>query len=429
MMRSMYSAVSGLRSHQTKMDVIGNNIANVNTVGFKKGQVTFQEVFSEKIRGAGAPQGGKGGTNPQQIGLGVSVGAIDTIHTKGPEQSTGKPTDIMIDGEEGFFVVTDDPNFNNRYYTRAGNFSVDEAGTLITPDGFKLLGYSINKDGEVTNTVTPIRINKSETIAPEATTKIEFQGILDERLPSFDVDNEKGVRIASTEIHDGLGNAYTVRFKLKKGATVEEGISWNVELDKIIDLSTEKEIEGNVNFENMTLNFDKNGNIIDNPSATLSITKDGVNFGDDTGVISIDFSKLKQFANESTAIPNALNGNTSGTLNGFSIDPSGVVEGIFTNGKKKALGQIMLAKFSNPAGLEKMGNNFFRNTRNSGEPQIGIPGTVGLGALSPGNLEMSNVDLSMEFTEMITTQRGFQANSRVITTSDEMLQELVNMKR
>ncbi|NLY67146.1 MAG: flagellar hook-basal body complex protein, partial [Tissierellia bacterium] len=175
MMRSMYSAVSGLRVHQTKMDVIGNNIANINTVGYKRQSVTFQEVFSEVIRGASAPQGGRGGTNPQQIGLGVSVGSINTIHTKGAAQRTDNPEDLMIDGE-GFFVVSADPNLENRYYTRAGNFTLDRDGNLVTADGYKVLGYRIDENGDLTSEVVPIQVMRSETVAPTATSRIEFRG-------------------------------------------------------------------------------------------------------------------------------------------------------------------------------------------------------------------------------------------------------------
>lgn len=422
-MRSMYSAVSGLRTHQTKMDVIGNNIANVNTIGFKKGQVTFQEVFSEIVQGAGAPQGGRGGTNPQQIGLGVTIGAINTIHTKGAEQTTNNPTDVMIDGE-GFFVVTDDPNYNNRYYTRAGNLSIDGNGNLVTPDGYKVLGYTVADNGEITNTIRPLRINFSDTIGAQATDEIEFRGNLDARLQ---VEEEENFHIADTIIHDSLGNSYTVRFKIEKNATN----NWEVAEVTVIDNATQEPIDGNVEFNNgndFVLQFDSEGYLTSDANVNLNIIKDGVSFGTN-GNINIDFSNLKQHANESSAEPVAVNGHTSGTLQRFSIDPSGVLMGVYTNGQRKALGQFILAKFDNPMGLEKLGSNFFIDTRNSGEPQIGLPGTTGLGAISGGSLEMSNVDLSMEFTEMITTQRGFQANSRVITTSDEMLQELVNMKR
>lgn len=438
MMRSMYSAVSGLRVHQTKMDVIGNNIANVNTVGYKKGQMTFQEVFSQVIRGAGAPQGGKGGTNPQQIGLGVGIGSINTIHTKGPTQTTDNPTDLMIDGE-GFFVVTDDTNYENKYYTRAGNFTLDKAGNLVTPDGFKVLGYKVDENENITDEIGPIVINRSETKAPTATNKIQFRGNLDSRNDeTFTTD---------TVIKDSLGNSYLVKFEFKKTGTETAPNKWTMSLGEIKSEDGKIEIKGAKLGDNTTIKFDENGKIIGigaedainglklDFSEIENKEKLGATFGDSGKITIFDpddkdsYNKLTQYANDRDIKPYAENGNSSGKIEGFSIDPSGIVSGIFTNGERKALGQVMLAKFDNPMGLQKLGNNFFVDTRNSGEAQLGKPGISGFGATKSGSLEMSNVDLSMEFTEMITTQRGFQANSRIITASDEMLQELVNMKR
>ncbi|MCF6463334.1 flagellar hook protein FlgE [Clostridium sp. Cult1] len=426
MMRSMYSGVSGLRVHQNKMDVIGNNIANVNTIGYKRGTMTFQEVFSQVIRGASAPQGGRGGTNPQQIGLGVNIGAISTIHTKGPAQRTDNPEDLMIDGE-GFFVVSDDTNFENRFYTRAGNFTLDRDGNLVTADGYKVLGYLADGDGEITSEIGGIRVNRTETVAATTTKDIELRGNLDSRTPIYNEDDpENGIHITDTIIKDSLGNSYTVSFKFEK-TNVNE---WNVTINNVKDHADDSVMDPAQDID-ITLKFDENGKLAvdSDKEADLIITKKGVRFGDDdNNAIKIDFSKLNQYANDMDAKPYA-DGNSSGKLEGYAIDDKGVVVGIFTNGERKALGQLMLAKFDNSMGLQKIGGNFFVDTRNSGEPQYGTAASGGYGAIAPGTLEMSNVDLSMEFTDMITTQRGFQANSRIITTSDEMLQELVNMKR
>ncbi|SHH27294.1 flagellar hook protein FlgE [Caloranaerobacter azorensis DSM 13643] len=423
MMRSMYSGVSGLRLHQLKMDVIGNNIANVNTVGYKRGQVNFQEVFSQVVRGAGAPQEGRGGTNPQQIGLGLKLGSINTVFTKGPTQRTDNPTDLMIDGE-GFFMITDDPKYENIYYTRAGNFVLDREGYLVTPDGFKVLG--INDKGEY----APIMINRSEVAPPSASTTIEFIGNLDSRFK----DSEEF--LTDTVVKDSLGNSYKVNFKFTKTANPNE---WNLEVVNVINLATGEAINPAPTSSPQTLTFD-NGGFLTNATKTFEIQFSGTDtyyFGSDSknSKLVVDFSKITQFANENDVkgfdVPdqNGQLGKSAGFLTGFAVDASGVITGSFTNGEKKPLGQLVLAKFDNPMGLQKVGNNFFESTPNSGEPQIGKPSSSGFGTINPGALEMSNVDLSMEFTEMITTQRGFQANSRVITTTDEMLQELVNMKR
>ena len=240
MMRSMYAGVSGLRTHQSKMDVIGNNIANVNTIGFKKGQMTFKEVFSQTLRGASAPQDGRGGTNPQQVGLGVSVGSISTIHTQGSAQPTDNPTDLMIDGE-GFFVVSDDTSFENRYYTRAGNFSLDRDGNLVTADGYKVLGYMPDENDEIGSEIGCIQINRSETVAPTATSKINFRGNLDSRVE----EGGEGHK-ADTVIKDSLGNSYTVTFKFVKDPNTTDtpnpdankNTTWTMSVDRVTDQAT-----------------------------------------------------------------------------------------------------------------------------------------------------------------------------------------------
>lgn len=418
-MRSMYSGVSGLRAHQIKMDVIGNNIANVNTVGYKRGQVTFQEVFSQVVRGAGAPQGGKGGTNPQQVGLGLKIGSINTIHTKGATQRTENPTDLMIDGQ-GYFMVTDDEAFENKYFTRAGNFDLDRDGYLVTADGFKVLGLNENGD------LAPIRINRTETAPPKASTKIDFTGNIDSRLIAN--DPEKGIFKTDTTIKDSLGNSYKVNYEFKK----TDDNKWTVSVTSVKDLASGSEITVDPTKSSMDLEFDTEGNLNTSPANfELDFPDDlAFSFGNDktTNIITVNLEGITQFANDSDLVGKA-DGKSSGSLDGFSIDAAGVITGSFTNGTTKTLGQIALAKFDNPSGLQKIGNNFFQSSPNSGVAQVGKPGTSGFGAMNPGTLEMSNVDLSLEFTEMITTQRGFQANSRIITTSDEMLQELVNMKR
>lgn len=465
MMRSMYSAVSGLRVHQGKMDTIGNNIANVNTVGFKKGQVSFQEVFSQVVRGASAPQGGRGGTNPQQVGMGVAMGSINTIHTAGNGQRTDNPTDLMIGGE-GFFVVSDDTNFDNRYYTRAGNFSLDRDGNLVTADGFKVLGYEFDEDGKVsTADVSNIRINMSETKAPTATDKIIFEGNLDSNTGIILTGENKQGELMDTVVRDSLGNSYKVTFELKKiSADQTAGNEWEMSVKRVTEVATGNYTEDvgdaiDGNLLNMLFNSDGKLTEIGGEAAADAEVKMNLNSivfnkndktGDPTDGNKIadtspsgtfrdirlfdpkdpDSTKgIHQYANETDLEPRSKTGNNSGSLQGFTIDDTGTVMGVFTNGERKALGQIMLAKFDNPMGLQKMGSNFFLDTRNSGEAQFGKAATGGFGKIEGGVLEMSNVDISLEFTEMITTQRGFQANSRIITTSDEMLQELVNMKR
>ncbi len=262
MLRAMYSGIAGMRGFQTKLDVIGNNIANVNTAGFKAGRVMFKDILSQTVGGAAAPSDTLGGINPKQIGLGSAISSIDTIHTQGSAQTTNVPTDLMIDGD-GFFVVTKD---GQNYYTRSGNFKIDANGTLVAPNGMQVLSDA----GTI-------------TIPADA--------------QAYTIDNKGGVTIVNAD------------------------------------------------------------------------------------------------------------------------------------GTQELIGTIQTAAFANPGGLAKAGDNLYAETQNSGTAQIDLPGIPGHGLMMVGVLEMSNVDLTNEFAEMIVAQRGFQANSRIITTSDEILQEVVNLKR
>lgn len=501
MMRSMYAGVAGLKVHQLKMDVIGNNIANVNTVGYKKGQVAFQDLLSQAVKGASAPSAnGLGGTNPQQVGLGVGIGEVSTVHTEGSTQTTNNPTDLKIDGN-GYFVVTPDGGTNS-YYTRAGNFKLDRDGNLLTSEGMKVMGYQFTETGEATNTKIPVRINLSDQVAPVTTKEIEFGGNLNSsekpfrvidttKTPAEITENKDNVYLTDMVIKDSKGNSYNVTYsmtrntlKYEEGGVTKEASVWEVTVPSMTAVGSKENLLAG-NDINYIVRFDNNGKMIGmadanggtapfppintlNPAdidATkaaayvnpdnykdaagnfikgfnLQLKKDGVEFGDgidvdgngtiedtEKGYIKLDFAKLTEFGIDSSAKGTSKIGNSAGTLTGFSIGQDGVVTGVYSNGEKKPLSQIMLAKFDNPAGLEKKGGNLFSSTPNSGVATEGKVASSGFGKLTPGSLEMSNVDLSMEFTEMITTQRGFQANSRIITTSDEMLQELVNLKR
>lgn len=462
MMRSMYSGVSGLQVHQVKMDVIGNNISNVNTVGFKGSKVQFSEVFAQTLKGAGAPQEGRGGTNPQQIGLGAGLSSITVMHTKGSTQRTDNPTDIMIDGN-GFFVVSNDDSGNNKFYTRAGNFALDKLGYLVNPNGMKVLDENMQ----------PVRINRSETKEATASTMIELKSNLNFDYESDDFQADNSIYTTTTDVFDSVGNKTTVTMKFGQKFSTPAGTAANltrtyrqVEISApgattIGELSAENtlpaaasmyaEFDSQGNFVRLVTldpatNFDTTptppevnvGTVAGTPpvatgvgtaySGTLSILKAGA----ETVDITIDnamFDGVTHYKQTTDMKGTPLNGNSAGALDSFAISASGEVIGTFTNGERKVLTTIGLADFDNPAGLMKIGGNLFTDTPNSGTPKYGEPGTGSFGQLTPGALEMSNVDLSQEFTDMITTQRGFQANSRVITTTDEMLQELVNLKR
>ncbi|MCQ1527995.1 flagellar hook protein FlgE [Lutispora saccharofermentans] len=479
MMRSMFSGVSGLRAHQLKMDVIGNNIANVNTVGFKGQRATFQEVFSQTIKGASSPQLGRGGTNPQQVGLGISLSSIDTFHIRGSAMRTDNPSDLAINGD-GFFILSNSSDFLSRTYTRAGNFTLDEDGNLVASNGYRVLGYMEDEgknpapDGSTVlrGVMEGLVISKSKSFAAKATDKATMAGNLDnnlKRVPRFEDDGttitdpadfievddadkslvfKGGVKPRETTsvFYDSLGGEHKVKFTFVRGVKndgTEAGDNdWVVIVQNLEDKSFFDKDGNPVVIPSpydptvlpdimLPIKFKPDGELLIGGADTiheLNLKMAGKN-GAGPFDVDVNFEGLTQFANESTASITNKSGYKQGYLDTFSIGPSGEITGIFTNGQSRIIGQVALAGFKNPAGLEKIAENMYQVSSNSGEAIYGLPGSGGLGALNPGTLEMSNVDISREFTEMISTQRGFQANSRIITTSDEMLQELVNMKR
>ena len=568
MMRSLYSGVAGLKTHQTRMDVIGNNIANVNTTAYKSSSMTFSELMSQttqKASGANATTG-VGGTNAKQIGLGVKAGAINTaITTQGSAQSTGNPFDIMITGDN-FFVVN---NGSENFFTRDGSFYVDGAGNLaMTSTGYNVMGWGVDETtGNIKqDTVTALRIMSSAnmTYPPEATTKANISGILDQNDKDVTSANGKTVNL---NFFDARGYSYTAKFTFKQSGG-DKTNEYSMELNKILD-STGAEIDisklkfGNRSQQKMetkvTLNTDAykwDGKVLKTKDGTTevanladifkadgslitpaddaaaqkqqkaldaiakaygyegstdeflnlyitstankdkqltiqdllgnmmagkttdvlpadgsAITMEGryfegttVVFNKDTGKlesvggsttnlnvnaafsalggnfsdVTIDLSECTNYDNKGTSTIGATSGDLDGLgtgrrlgdMIGVSIQKDGMIYASYDNGMTKLLGQIATAAFANASGLEKEGDNLYSATLNSGEfDGIGVDITAGGGYMSTGQLEMSNVDLSSEFTEMITTQRGFQANSRIITVSDTLLEELTNLKR
>lgn len=437
MMRSMFSGVSGLRAHQTRMDVIGNNVANVNTVGFKSGRVTFQEIFSQTLKGASAPDAatGRGGTNPMQIGLGLGVGAVDTITTRGSLQRTDNPTDMSIEGD-GFFICKGGATDTFRF-TRAGNFGIDKLGNLVTGSGLNVYGWqALKTDGsgefDTEKPIEPINLytdayRNKRIISAKATSMAHLAGNLDAAMPLVaeggDPEPEQMFSVPMT-VYDRLGNDYKVDVLFWKVNADDDGSTWQWEIPSTGSGYTASSASG-------TIRFDAEG-IIDSESIQDQppvVFVPDPSTGTGEFVVVFDFSKITSFASDNSVKPQNVDGYPSGSLVSFSVGSDGILTGIYDNGQQQSLGLIAISGFENPAGLQKVGDNMYIPTTNSGEYKAVKPGTGGTGTLNPGTLEMSNVDLSKEFTEMIITQRGFQANSRIITTSDEMLQELVSLKR
>jgi flagellar hook protein FlgE len=392
MLRSLFSGISGLRAHQTMMDVTGNNIANVNTAGYKTSQTVFQDTLSQMIIGAGAPSATGGGTNPAQVGLGVRVGGIFTNFSQGAAQATGRSTDLMIQGD-GFFVVHKD---GQDLYTRAGAFNFDTNGNLVAPDGAMVQGWT-GVNGAINTNAAPgnVQLPIGTLLPPVVTTSVQIGG----NLPG---DSAVGTPITtSIPTYDAQGNSVKLSVSFAKTSAT----AWNVTIT-----------DGTTTVGPSALTFAADGTT---PSPTTMA------FGGET----VDLSSLTNFAGQSTATALSQNGSAAGSLQAFSLTPTGTLVGVFSNGQRQNLAQIALANFNNPPGLEKVGDTMFRGTVNSGVAQLGVAGSGGRGSLLGGSIEMSNVDLAQEFTNLIIAQRGFQANSKVITASDEILQDLVNLKR
>jgi flagellar hook protein FlgE len=434
MMRSMYSGVSGLRIHQTKMDVIGNNIANVNTVGFKASRVTFSEVFSQTIQGASGPNENTGGTNPMQIGLGAGISSIDVDMGEGAAQRTDNPLDLKIEGD-GFFVVSD---ITGNKFSRAGAFRLDSSGNMVTPDGMNVMGWYPDPN---TGLIAKDGVRKLQVLSPDnlyseptSTANVTMSGNINRNDAQLAPANG-GVPF-TTNIYDSLGYPYTVEMTLENSGTAN---TYNVVLlaDSVTDQTGNTINNAGIGAGTVQIVFDPATGKVTNVPSTFAVT--GLNTGFSAfpaAGVSVDFSSITLFSGNTTLEATAGDkngfgsGNKAGSISGYEIGGDGKILGRYTNGQSKLLGQVVIATFQNPAGLQKIGNNLFEATNNSGEfDGIGTDVTSSGGSFNAGVLEMSNVDLSREFTEMITTQRGFQANSRIITSSDELLQELVNLKR
>lgn len=395
MLRSLFSGISGLRAHQTMMDVVGNNIANVNSVGYKASNVVFEDTLSQLVRGSTTPTGTAGGLNPMQVGLGVKTAAISTNFGQGSTQLTGRTLDLMIQGD-GFFVVSAD---GNQQYTRAGSFTLDGQGRLTTPDGALVQGWSA-VNGAINTAAAPasIALPMGVTAPPTPTTQIVFGGNVDATQPV-------GTAITTTiTAYDGQGTAVPLQFTMTKtGAN-----AW--------DLAS---AGGTPPISGLTFDPATGGLTSANP---VAVTINGQ-------ALNLDLSGVTQYGSASSFNAVSQDGATMGQLQAFTIASDGTVVGEFSNGVKRPVAQLAMATFSNPGGLQKVGNSSFSASLNSGAAIIGAPGSGDRGLMIGGALEMSNVDLAAEFTNLIIAQRGFQANSKIITSSDEILQDLVNLKR
>jgi flagellar hook protein FlgE len=431
LLSSLFSGVTGLTAYGNAMSIIGNNIANVNTTGFKTGRPIFEDILSQSLGSS------------SQIGRGVQMGKVDTVFQQGSFETTENVTDLAVDGQ-GFFVVKDQ---TGQFYTRAGNFHFDQEGYLVNPEGLTLQGKVVDTTGQAVGSVVDISIGSS-TAPPQATgngvnpgSGVLVAANLDSRattpVGAFSATNANATSNFSTSVtvYDSLGNSHLLNVYFRKAATNQwefhvtadgaditggtAGVQQEIGAGGLLNFTTGGLLQSQT-VSQLTFNF---------TGGATAAQVIGFNFGDAIAAGGTGREGITQYGASSAVSYQKQDGYTLGGLRNIAINQSGLITGIFTNGQTLNLYQIFLADFKNPSGLTKQGKNLFTQSVDSGEPIIGPPATSGKGTITANSLEMSNVDLASEFVKMITTQRGFTANTRVIATSDQMLTELVNLKR
>ncbi len=429
MIRSLRTGVSGLKSNQTRMDVVGNNIANVNTTAFKRSRAAFNEVLGQQLLGVGRTAGGSG-INPSHVGLGVSVGSIDQNWGQGSLENTGIQTDLALNGD-GFFIASPKKGTSSdqRMLTRAGNFTFNQNGEFVTANGLNVQGWAFDDEGTLnTGQLQNVQFDPNAQSAAKRTETISIGGNLSAELsanasdPDLDADRTS----ISTVIYDEQGTPKTVTIAFTKSQDM--GVDGNTE--DAWDF-TVKDPETGTDLGTGSLAFDAQGKLSSPSTADFDWDIDG-NGADETFTLDFgdsDSGGITQFSGSTTTAVTDQDGNSPGTLAGYSINPEGVLELNFTNGEQKKLFQLAIGNVNNANGLEQQGENFYTTTSASGDLQLGRAGRDVRTAVVAGTLESSNVDLATEFTEMIIAQRGYQASARVITTSDEIMQETVQLKR
>ncbi|SDZ74105.1 flagellar hook protein FlgE [Desulfuromusa kysingii] len=438
---ALYSGVSGLNANANAMSVLGDNLANANTVGFKSSRTIFGDLLSSSVSGSG-------GTS--QVGRGVGLSTIDTVFSQGTFENTETNTDLAVEGA-GFFIVSDPSTGNaSNNYTRAGSFRFDADGFLVNPEGYNVMGYELDADGNAVGDLTPIWANTESFTPAEPTANIDLNTNLDSDSVTIATgfDSTDPVTTSNTatsiQVFDSLGSTHLMTTYFTK--TADQTWEWNTVVDGgevTGGTSGELEVVGSG-----TLGFDSSGDLITidgndlysisgdtssdpvypRPTATTNLGDlDWVNGASQDQQVSIDM-QTSQYASPSVVVSQEQDGYGTGTLVKLSVDELGNVIGNFSNGTPRELMRIPLAKFTNPSALTKIGSNMYAQSTSSGVPVVGTIGS-GVGSIFTNSLELSNVDMAQEFVKMITTQRGFSANSKTITTTDEMLAEVINLKR
>ncbi|WP_305043274.1 flagellar hook protein FlgE [Geoalkalibacter sp.] len=416
---ALYTGVSGLNTNGNAMSVIGNNIANTNTIGFKSSRTIFSDLLSATISGSGGVS---------QVGRGTQLSVVDNIFSQGTFENTESNTDLAIEGE-GFFIVKP-VGTQQTYYTRAGAFRFNESGYLVNPEGLRVQGKAFEDDGTLSvGDPSDIKVDIGTLIPARSTANINLTTNLDSNAVAvpggFDPANPTGTSsyATSTRVFDSLGNTHLLTTYFTKTNANEWDWTSVVDGGELVGGTPGVlEIVGSG-----SLQFDVNGNLTAGQSGATNPGALAWNNGSDVQNISLAFNTT-QFSSDSIVISQGQDGYGAGSLVRISIDGDGIVTANYSNGERIKVSQLALAKFPNTGGLLKEGSNLYAASDASGDPRIGVPSSE-LGKIFTNALEQSNVDLAQEFVKMITTQRGFQANSRIITTTDELLGELINLKR
>lgn len=434
MLKALNTGVSGLRAEGEAMSVIGDNIANVNTVGFKKQRSIFEDMLGRSV---------VQGNNSKLPGSGVMLSKVQNMFQQGTLSSTGVSTDLALNGE-GFFVVNGSVSgVTGDFYTRAGAFTLDNSGDLVNPSGMKLQGYAANPDGSFASALSDVHVPLN-AIPPQITANATVVANLDSdtSIPTvpvpWDPQNPSATASpnASTSmtVYDSLGNGHTMDIYFVKTASNNWDYHVLVSGDEVNPPQPNRNVEvgsGNVTFTT--------GGLLDTftPAAPISVDFNNaapaqvitLNLGSTVAGGGTGIDGLTQFSAPTNTSQQSQDGYSAGDFSGVTVSGQGIVEGIYTNGQKLAISQLGVAKFTSNDGLSRASNGLWMATRESGEAALGAANSGGRGAISGGALESSNVDLAEEFVELITHQRAFSANSRTITTADEMLQETLNLKR
>ena len=422
---SLYTGVSGLAAQGEALGVIGDNIANANTIGFKASRAEFQDIISKSLKGI------LGGNH---IGRGVKIGAVNPILVQGNVDATEKVTDLAISGD-GYFKVK---GSDGESFSRDGSFHFDREGYLVTNDNQKVQGFKADEKGMIINKLDDIKFPRA-LIPAKATAEVKMDLNLDSRVEptkKFNMEDPYATSHYSTgvELYDSQGNKHLVSFFFNKtadrkweykGLVDGKEVSGGDEgkLAQVVAGTLDFTVDGKLDVQEVTdSSFNFKGGALQNQKIKM-------NFGDDISTGGKGLDGTKQYGKGSDMISWIQDGAAAGTITGLSFNDEGVLTAVYSNGLAADLAQISLAKFENPEALFKVGNNRLKESRDSGGASMGAPGAAGRGKIYAKSLERSTVDLATEFVNMIQNQRGFQANAKTITTTDELLNEIIQLKR